>query len=95
MSHPAALALMKRREALLAQIALERAALAHHGAAVRRLALLVDKIGNVFRFVKSHPGALLLPVAITILARPRRLLTMAASGFGLLRVVRNWRRRVQ
>lgn len=95
MSHPAALALMKRREALIAQIAAERTALTQHGAAIRRLALLLDKIGNVFQFFKSHPGALLLPAVITILARPRRLLTMAASGFGLWRVVQNWQRRVR
>lgn len=95
MSHPAALALIKRREALIAQIAIERAALAHHGTSIQRLALLIDKIGNVFQYVKSHPGALLLPLVITGLARPRRLLAMAVGGIGLWRVVQRWRRRVQ
>lgn len=95
MSHPAALTLIKRREALIAQIAHERTALADHGAAIRRLAFLVDKIDNVLQFLKGHPGVLLLPVVVTLLARPRRLLTMATSGFGVWRVLQNWRRRIR
>jgi len=87
------LALMRQRDDLVAQIAFERAAIAQNGASLRRFSRMVDKIRDGIQYLKSHPEAMLLPVVITIMARPWRLLALAISGLGLWRMAQNWRRR--
>lgn len=86
------IALMHKRAALVAQIAVERAALAQQGAALRPAALMIDKVSAGIRYLKSHPGALLLPVALLALWRPQRLLAFAVSSLGIWRLVQQgWR----
>lgn len=88
-------ALMQKRTALLAQIAVERVVLAHQGAALRPAAQLIDKARMGFRFIQSHPALLLLPLTLVTLWRPRRLLGFAISGLGLWRMVRQGRHRLR
>jgi len=94
MTNSKTLALVKQRDDLVAQIAIERAAIAQHGASLRRLSRMIDKVRDGIQYLKSHPEALLLPVVITVVSRPRRLFTLAISGFGLWRMAQIWRRRI-
>lgn len=91
-----AVALMRKRDALVAQIAAERTSISQQGAALRPAALMLDKVGAGIRHIKSHPGALILPLAILTLWRPWRLLAFAGSGLWVWRLVqrgRYWIRR--
>ena len=94
MTHVTTLALARQRDDLVAQIAIERAAIAQNGASLRRLSRMIDKVRDGIQYLKSHPEALLLPVVITVVSRPWRLLTLAISGFGLWRMVQSWQRRI-
>jgi hypothetical protein len=94
MTQATALKLVRQRDDLVAQIAIERAAIAQNGASLRRLSRMIDKVRDGIQYLKRHPEALLLPVAITVVARPWRLLALAVSGFGLWRMVQSWRRRI-
>jgi len=87
--------LMQKRVELIRQIEAQRAVLAQQGAALRPAALMIDKVGAGIRYVKSHPGVLLLPVVILALWRPRRLLSLAMSGVGVWRLVQRGRRRLR
>lgn len=91
-----AVALMQKRDALVAQIAIERASISQQGAALRPAALMLDKVSVGIRHIRSHPGALLLPLAILSLWRPWRLLSFVGSGLWVWRLVqrgRYWVRR--
>jgi YqjK-like protein len=88
------IALARQRDDLVAQIAFERVAIAQNGASLRRLLRMIDKIRDGIQYLKRHPEALLLPVVVTVVARPRRLLTLAISGLGLWRIAQSWRRRI-
>ena len=91
-----AIALMHKRNALVAQIAAERASISQQGAALRPAALMLDKVSVGIRHIRSHPGALLLPLAILSLWRPWRLLAFAGSGLWVWRLVQrgqHWIRR--
>lgn len=94
MTNTKALALVRQRDDLIAQIAIERAAIAQDGTSLRRLSRIVDIVRNGIQYLKSHPEALLLPVVITVVSRPWRLLAWTMSGVGLWRVARIWRRRI-
>ena len=94
MTNATTLALVRQREDLVAQIAIERAALAQNGASLRRFSRMIDRIRDGIQYLKIHPEALLLPVVITAVARPWRLLALAVSGFGLWRMVQSWRLRI-
>jgi len=94
MTNSKTLALVKQRDDLVAQIAFERAAIAQNGASLRRLSRMIDKVRDGIQYLKSHPEALLLPAIITFVSRPRRLLTLAISGYGLWRMAQIWRRRI-
>jgi hypothetical protein len=94
MTNAKTLTLVKQRDDLVAQIAFERAAIAQNGASLRRLSRMIDKVRDGIQYLKSHPEALLLPVVITVVSRPRRLLTLAISGFVLWRMAQIWRRRI-
>jgi hypothetical protein len=89
-----ALMLVRRRDDLVAQIAIERAAIAQDGASLRKLSRMIDKVRDGIRYLKRHPETLLLPVVITVVARPWRLLALAVSGLGLWRMVHSLRRRI-
>ena len=94
MTNAKTLALARQRNDLVDQIAMERVAIAQNGAALRKLSRMIDKVGGGIQYLKRHPGTLLLPVVITLLARPWRLLTLAVSGFGAWRMVQGLRRRI-
>ncbi len=94
MSNATTLALVRQRDDLVAQIAIERAAIARNGASLRRLSRMIDKTRDGIQYLQSHPAALLLPVVITVVSRPWRLLALAISGFGLWRMAQSWRRRI-
>ena len=90
-----AAALMRRRAVLIAQISTERAALAQQGAALRPAARMIDKVYMGVRYLKSHPGVLLLPIVVLVLWRPRRLLAFTASSWGLWQMIQRGRRRLR
>ena len=87
--------LMQKRSVLLAQIAAERAALAQQGAALRPAAQMIDKVNSGMRYVSKHPEILVLPAVILALWRPRRLVSLAVSGFGFWRMLQGWRTRIR
>jgi hypothetical protein len=89
-----ALALVRQRDDLVAQIAIERAVIAQDGASLRKLSRMIDKVRDGIHYLKRHPETLLLPVVITVVARPWRLLALAISGLGLWRMVQSLRRRI-
>ncbi len=95
MSQAQAAALMHKRAVLVAQITTERAALAQQGAALRPAARMIDKVCAGMRYLKSHPGILLLPLVTLALWRPRRLLAFAVSGLGVWRLVQRGRHRLR
>jgi len=88
-------ALMRKRNTLVAQIGIERDALAQQGAALRPAAQMIDKVNAGIRFINRHPGVLLLPITILALWRPRRLFAYAVSGIGLWRLVQRGRHRLR
>lgn len=87
--------LARKRAALVAQIAVERASLSQQGAALRPAALTVDRIIAGVRYVKRNPVVLLLPLAILSLRRPRHWLALAIRGFGVWRLLQSRRRRLR
>lgn len=94
MTNATTLALARRRDDLVAQIVIERAVIAQNADSLRRLSRMIDKVRDGIQYLKSHPEALLLPAIIIVVSRPRRLLTLAISGFGLWRMAQIWRRRI-
>ena len=90
-----ALALKRTRDVLIARVGAERAVLAQQGAASRPATRMIDKGISVIRFFKSHPAALLLPIAVLTMWRPQRLLGIAASGLGLWRLMQFGRHRLR
>ena len=95
MMNAEAVVLIRKRSALVAQIRAERHALARQGAALRPVALKVDKVIASIRFIKRRPEALLLPITILALGRPQRLLGYAARGLALWRVVQRVRNQLR
>lgn len=87
-----AAALAHKRAVLMAQLATERATLALQSAALRPAARKVDKVISGIRYVKSHPEALMLPLVMLALWRPKRLITFALSGLSFWRLVQQGRR---
>jgi len=87
-------ALVQQRDDLVERIAIERVIIARNSASLRRLSRVIDKVHDGIRYLKSHPQALLLPIAIVVISRPRRLLAIVISAFGLWRMARIWRRRI-
>jgi hypothetical protein len=81
-----AVALMRKRAVLVAQIADERASLAQQGAALRPAAQVIDKVSAGIRYLKNHSRTLLLPISILTLWRTRHLLSFAVRGLGLWRL---------
>lgn len=94
MSEKKALALAKERDHIVAQIAYERALIAQNADSLRRLTHLVDKLTQGVRYLKKHPEVLLLPAAIIMVSRPRRLWTWAGSSLGVWRMVQVFRNRI-
>lgn len=84
--------LARHRRALVAQIADERRDLAQHATAMRYAAHVIDKINDGLQHIRRHPEILLLPLAITVVSRPRRLLALGVSVLGFWRLLQSWRR---
>ncbi len=95
MKRAQAAALVHKRAVLIAQITTERAALVQQGAALRPAARMIDKVYMGMRYLKSHPGVLLLPIVVLVLWRPRRLLAFAASSWGLWQMIQRGRHRLR
>lgn len=95
MTQADAIALMRKRALLLAQISAERAALAQQARQLHPAAQMVDKARAGVRYVRSHRAILLLPIAILSIWRPRRLLSMVASGLGVWRLFQRGRQLIR
>ena len=95
MSDKKALALAKEREHIVAQIAYERALISQNANSLRRMARVFDKGKQSARYLQRHPEIMLLPAAMLLVFKPRRLLKWAASGVGTWRMVQAWRNRLQ
>lgn len=85
-------ALLRRRDDLVAKIAIERSAIGRDADALRGLFRVADRVSAIAHYIKRHPEALLLPVIVSVVAHPWRLLGMAGSGIGLWRLAKAWRR---
>ena len=94
MSRATTLVLMRQRHDLVAQIGIERAMIAQDSASLQRLSQIIDRVCDVIQHLRKHPEILLLPLAITVVSRPRRLLALAISGFGLWRLFQSWRHQI-
>lgn len=94
MTQATALMLVRQRDDLIAKIDIERAAIVQHGASLQKLSRMIDKVRGGIQYLKRHPETLLLPVVVTAMARPWRLLALAISGFGLWRMAHGLRRRI-
>jgi len=94
MTNARTLALVQQRDDLVERIAIERIVIARNSASVQQLSRMLDKVRDGIRYLKSHPETLLLPIAIIVASRPRRLLAFVISAFGLWRMARMWRRRI-
>ncbi len=92
MRRHAPIELARQREVLIARIVDERADLAQKANSLRFAAQVIDKISDGIQYLKKHPEILLLPLAITIVSRPQRLIALGASGLGLWRLLQSWRR---
>lgn len=77
--------LSEKREALVQRSAIERAEISAHGAALRSAAQVVDKVRTGLSYMRHHPAAWILPAAVVMIWRPKRLLSLAVSGFSLWR----------
>ena len=95
MSDKKTLALAKQREHIVAQIAYERALISQNANSLRRMGRVVDKGKQSVRYLQKHPEIMLLPAAMLLVFKPRRLLTWAASGVGTWRMLQVWRNRLQ
>ena len=84
--------LARHRLALVAQIADERRDLAQNATALRYAAQVIDRINEGIQHIRKHPEILLLPLAITVVSRPRRLLALGISALGFWRLLQSWRR---
>ncbi len=84
--------LAKQRLALVAQIADERSDLARNATALRYAAQVIDRINDGIQHIRKHPEILLLPLAITVATRPRRLVALGISALGFWRLLHSWRR---
>lgn len=94
MTDATTLALVRQRDDLVARIAIERATLAQNNDSLRRLSRMIDKLYDGIHHLKIHPEILLLPLAITAMSRPRRLIALGVSGFGLWKLLQSWRRQI-
>jgi hypothetical protein len=92
MRNNAQVELARRRVALIAQIVNERADLAQQASSLRYAAQVIDKVNDGIQHIKKHPEILLLPLAITVVSRPQRLVALGISAFGLWRLLQDWRR---
>lgn len=80
-----ALALQRRRAALVAQLDVERDLLAYQSAALVPVAHMIDRVGKGIRYIKKHRYAVLIPVVVLGFLRPRRLLVYAITRIVLRR----------
>ncbi|MHB8715213.1 MAG: YqjK family protein [Sulfuricaulis sp.] len=94
MTNTPAMSLIRQRHNVVAQIAIERAAIAKNAVSLRQLSHVIDTVSVGIQHLKQHPETLLLPAVIAVVFRPVRLLTLAFSGIGLWRMVQTWRQRV-
>ena len=92
MSNNASDNLARHRLALVAQIAHERGDLVQRAAALRFAAQVIDRINAGIQHIRRHPEIMLLPLAVTLVSRPRRLLALGVSALGFWRLVQSWRR---
>lgn len=84
--------LAKQRLALVAQIAADRRDLAQNATALRYAAQVIDRINAGLQHIRKHPEILLLPLAITVVSRPRRRVALGISALGFWRLLQSWRR---
>lgn len=83
--------LAERRQQLVAQAAVQRAALAQHVEPWRTPLALVDHGLAAARYVKRHPGLMIGAVALLAVLRPTRAGQWLQSSWRLVNVVRNLR----
>lgn len=91
MRNQAYIELAKRREVLIAQCDRERNELAQLGTPLGNIAQVIYKFRNSIRHFKNHPLTWLLPlipIAITLVLRSRRILVLGISGIQLWKLLR-------
>ena len=87
--------LAQHSAALVTQIALQRRDIARQAAALRSGAHFIDKVRDSILYIRHHREVLLLPLALLIVSRPRRIVAFFLSTLGAWRVIQNWRHSVR
>lgn len=84
--------LAQRSEALVNQITLQRRDIARQASSLQEAAHFIDKLRKGIFYLRARREMLLLPLALLIVSRPRRLIAFFLSSVGVWRLVQNWRR---
>lgn len=87
--------LAQHSAALITQIAIQRKDMAQQVAALQPAAHLIDKVRDGLVYLRHYREALLLPLALILVSRPRRIITFFLSSVGVWRLIQNWRRSIR
>lgn len=87
--------LAQHSAALITQIAIQRKDMAQQVAALQPAAHLIDKVRDGLLYLQHYREALLLPLALILVSRPRRIITFFLSSVGVWRLIQNWRRSIR
>lgn len=84
--------LARQSEALVNQITLQRRDIARQASSLQGAAHFIDKLRQGISYFRARREMLLLPLALLIISRPRRIVAFFLSSIGVWRLVQNWRR---
>ena len=84
--------LARQSESLVTQIAIQRRDIARQATSLQAAAHFIDKIRAGILYLKARREALLLPLALIIISRPRRIFAFFLSALGMWRLIQKWRR---
>ncbi len=83
--------ILQERERILARVGQQRVGIASSIAALSAPLSLVDRAIGIARYMRAHPAAVGIVVAILVALRTRSVLGMLARGIGIWRVFRQVR----
>lgn len=87
--------LVRKSEALVDQITIQRRDIARQAVALQAAAHFIDKLRDGILYIKNRREVLLLPLALIIVSRPRRIIAFFLSSLGVWRLIQNWRRSIR
>lgn len=84
--------LARHSQALVAQIAIQRADIMRQAVSLKGASHFIDKVRAGVLYLKHHREAYLLPLAVLLVSRPRRIVAFFVSSLGIWRLIQNFRR---